>query len=109
MFVNVFAWLRYATFVNVPAVLILVPFNWIALVPFTVAPCNVAVVVMLFPVEIVPKPLAIEPEVSAPVDVMLPCTALGNVWLRLGTFDPLVTNILFAAAAVTCTALVPLP
>ena len=48
-------------------------------VAVTVAPCTVAVVVMLLPVEIVPKPVVIEPFASAPVLVMLPCTAVGNV------------------------------
>ena len=37
----------------------------------TTPPCRVAVVVMLLPVEIVPKPEAIEPLVRAPVPVML--------------------------------------
>ncbi len=50
-----------------------------AVVAFTVPPCTVADVVMLLPVEIVPKPDAIEPDASAPVLVMLPCTAVGRV------------------------------
>ena len=65
-----------------------------------VAPCKAAVVVMLLPVEIVPKPDAIEPLVKAPVEVMLPCTADGRVWLRLGLLLASVTRTLLAAAPV---------
>ena len=43
----------------------------LAPVRVAVAPCKAAVVVMLLPVEIVPKPLAMEPAVRAPVPVML--------------------------------------
>ena len=44
-----------------------------------------------------------------PVLVILPCTAVGRVWLRLGTLLPLVTSTLLAAADVTWSALLPLP
>ena len=80
-----------------------VPFSSIAApvpVALTILPCKVAVVVMLLPVLMVPKPEAIEPLESAPVPVMLAWTAEGSVWLRLGTLLPSVTNTLLAAAAV---------
>mgnify|MGYP001606642318 CR=1 FL=1 len=72
-------------------------------------PCTVAVVVMLLPVEITPKPEAIEPADRAPVVVMLPWTAVGRVWLRLGTLLPSVTRTLSAEELVACNAAVPLP
>ncbi len=64
---------------------------------------------MVLLVDMVPKPPVIEPAARAPVWVMFPCTAVGRVWLKEGTLLPLVTNTLLAAAAVTCSAPVPLP
>lgn len=78
---------------NVPPT---VPLPLIAKVP----PCKVAVVVMLLLVEIVPKPVSIEPAVRIPVEVMLPWTAVGNVCVKPGTLDPLVARIELAAEAV---------
>ena len=53
-------------------------------VAVTAAPWMVAVVVILLPVEIVPKPLVIEPAARAPVLVILPWTMAGKVVLKLG-------------------------
>lgn len=78
-------------------------------VAVTVAPVTVAVVLILFPVEIAPKPEAMEPLARAPVLVMLPWTAVGRVWVNPGTLLPLVAKILLAAAAVAWIAEVPLP
>ncbi len=64
---------------------------------------------MLLPVEIVPKPVVIEPLAKAPVPVMLPCTAVGSVCVKLGTPVPSVAKIALAAEFVACTGLVPLP
>jgi len=80
-----------------------------AVVALTLPPCTVADVVMLLAVEMVPKPLAMLPLLRAPVDVMLPCTVVGSVWVRPGTLEPLVARILSAAEAVAWIALVPLP
>ena len=80
-----------------------------AAVALTLPPCTVADVVMLLAVTMVPKPLAMLPLASAPVDVMLPCTAVGNVWVRPGTLEPLVASMLSAAELVAWIALVPLP
>ena len=47
-----------------------VPLVWTDPVAFIVTPWMSAVVVMLFVVDIAPKPLAIEPDVSVPVPVI---------------------------------------
>jgi len=107
--VKVFAWLRYATLDSVPAMLMSTPPSCKAAVALTEPPWTVAVVVMLLPVEIVPKPDAMLPATNAPVLVMLPCTAVGRVWVRPGTLLASVARMELAAAAVAWIALPPLP
>jgi hypothetical protein len=82
-------------------------------VPFRVVPVIVLLAVsvvpdMVLPVAIVPK-LLILPLVIMPRPVMLPCTALGRVWLSEGTLPALVTSIELAAGAVACIAPASLP
>ena len=60
-------------------------------------------------VAIVPNPVVMLPLLKAPVPVIFPCTAVGSVWLKLGTPDESVTNTLLLAEPVTCMAEVPLP
>ena len=66
-------------------------------------------VMVLEPMLMLPKPLAMLPLLRAPVLVILPWTAVGSVWVRPGTLEPLVARMLLAAAPVTCKAPVPLP
>jgi len=78
--------------VRVPAVLMLAPPSCKAVVALTLAPWTVALVVMLLPVEMVPKPLAIDPALRAPVPVMalkVPAVRLALVILPLTTALPL--------------------
>ncbi len=82
---NAFAWLRYATFVKVPAVLISAPLNWIAEVPLRVPPWIVPdavidVAPVIEPAFVIPPVLLLMPPdaeippeaVSKPADVTVP-------------------------------------
>ena len=74
----------------------------IPVVPLWVVP------VMVLAVAIVPKPEAIEPEVRAPVLVMLPWTVVGKVEEMEGTPVPLVIRVPLLPVARPVTVLAPL-